>query len=176
MRGGNGVVLLILAADWGPRVWLVHLCALLPSASTHTHTHMQTPLISPTTIHTNTAMSSKHDKKKGKHQSSGSGGGVGALLDVFSSSSNATMAAKTAEWESKGDAGVVGDDVRCAGRGEVECEGGGLCGWEGCLGWMGACFLCMQIQSLSSSACLSSSCSRSFSNTGSIVVVTSNIF
>ncbi len=62
-------------------------------------------------IHTHTAMSSKHDKKKGKHQASGTGG-VSALLDVFSSSSHATMAAKTAEWESKGDAGVVGDDVR----------------------------------------------------------------
>ncbi|KAM3570535.1 hypothetical protein VYU27_007414, partial [Nannochloropsis oceanica] len=54
-------------------------------------------------------MSSRHDKKKGKHQPSGTGG-VSALLDVFSSSSHATMAAKTAEWESKGDAGVVGDD------------------------------------------------------------------
>jgi len=75
-------------------------------------------------------MSSKHDKKKGKHQASGSGGGVGALLDVFSSSSNATMAAKTAEWESKGDAGVVGDDVRC-------CWAGGGMGWGWGGGWVG---------------------------------------
>lgn len=70
-------------------------------------------------------MSSKHDKKKGKHQSSGSGSGVGALLDVFSSSSSATMAAKTAEWESKGDAGVVGDDVRLRGAGRGEVDGVG---------------------------------------------------
>jgi len=55
-------------------------------------------------------MSSKHDKKKSKHQAS-SGTGVDALLDAFSNSKNASMAAKTAEWEQKGDAGVVGDDV-----------------------------------------------------------------
>jgi len=73
-----------------------------------THRHLHHPY-----IHTHTAMSSRHDKKKGKHQPSGTGG-VSALLDVFSSSSHATMAAKTAEWESKGDAGVVGDDVRRA--------------------------------------------------------------
>uniref|UniRef100_I2CR01 dolichyl-diphosphooligosaccharide--protein glycotransferase n=2 Tax=Nannochloropsis gaditana TaxID=72520 RepID=I2CR01_NANGC len=54
-------------------------------------------------------MSSKHDKKKSKHQAS-SGTGVDALLDAFSNSKNASMAAKTAEWEQKGDAGVVGDD------------------------------------------------------------------
>lgn len=73
----------------------------MTNQTTPTPTHM---------YNTHSAMSSKHDKKKGKHQASGSGG-VNALLDVFSGS-NATMAAKTAEWESKGDAGVVGDDVR----------------------------------------------------------------
>lgn len=59
-------------------------------------------------------MSSKHDKKKHKHQQS-AGTGLGAVLDVFSgvtsSSSSSSMAAKAADWEQKGDAGVVGDDV-----------------------------------------------------------------
>ena len=80
------------------------------ACASHTHIHTNPSDLTNnhhTSIHTQ-AMSSKHDKKKGKHQSSGSGSGVGALLDVFSSSSNATMAAKTAEWESKCDAGVVG--------------------------------------------------------------------
>lgn len=87
--------------------------ASLPIPHMHANTSDRPPPTHTQHIHTHSAMSSKHDKKKGKHQSSGSGG-VSALLDVFSSSSNATMAAKTAEWEIKGDAGVVGDDVRFA--------------------------------------------------------------